>query len=91
MVDWIQRATPPLRTVDPLSMSRANSLSQATINAYFYLLEETLKENQLLDKASRIYSMDESGMPLSHKQPKHSAKRGARKVHGRANWEIKVR
>lgn len=38
-----------LRTADPLSMSRANSLSQATIDAYYNLLEETLKENQLLN------------------------------------------
>ena len=76
-----------LRTADPLSMSRANSLSQATIDAYFNLLEETLKENQLLDKVSRIYNMDESGMPLSHKQPKRIAERGTRKVHGRASGD----
>ena len=76
-----------LRTADPLSMSRANSLSQATIDAYYSLLEETLKENQLLDKASQIYNMDESGMPLSHKQPKRIAERGARKVHGRASGD----
>ena len=76
-----------LRTADPLSMSRANSLSQATIDAYFNLLEEMLKENQLLDKASRIYNMDESGMPLSHKQPKRIAERGARKVHSRASGD----
>ena len=76
-----------LRTADPLSMSRANSLSQATIDAYYNLLEETLKENQLLDRESRIYNMDETGMPLSHKQPKHVAERGARKVHGRASGD----
>ena len=50
-------------------MTHANSLSQATIDAYYNLLE-MLKENQLLNKESRIYNMDESGMPLSHKQPK---------------------
>ena len=76
-----------LRTADPLSMSRANSLSQATIDAYYNLLEETLKENHLLDRESRIYKMDETGMPLSHKQPKCVAERGARKVHGRASGD----
>ena len=76
-----------LRTADPLSMSCANSLSQATIDAYYNLLEMTLKENQLLDKSAQIYNMDESGMPLCHKQPKCIAERGARKVHGRASGD----
>ena len=49
---------------------------------YFTLLEETLKKHDLLDKPSCIFNMDETGMPLSHKQPKRVAVKGMRKVHG---------
>ena len=49
---------------------------------YFKLLEETLTEHDLINKPSRIYNMDETGMPLDHKQPKRIAPKGMRKVHG---------
>ena len=34
-----------------------------------------------------LYNVDESEMPLSHKQPKGIAKQGARKVYGRATGD----
>ena len=49
---------------------------------YFSLLQDTLTTNNLLDKLSYIYNMDESGMPLDHKQPKRIAPKRMRKVHG---------
>ena len=71
-----------LRTVDPLSMIRVNAMTQENFDAYFNLLEKTLTDNGLLNKASAIYNMDEVGMPLDHKQLKRVAKRGAKKVYG---------
>ena len=64
-----------LRTIDPLSRTRTNAIMKENMSAYFSLLEETLKENDLLDKPSFIFNMDESGMPLDHKQPKSRHKR----------------
>ena len=71
-----------LRTSDPLSRVRANAVTKENMSNYFTLLEETLKKHDLLDKPSCIFNMDETGMPLSHKQPKRVAVKGMRKVHG---------
>ena len=54
-------------------------------SAYFSLLEETLKDHDLLDKPPFIYNMDKSGMPLDHRQPKRVATKGTKKVHGPAS------
>jgi len=40
-----------------------------------------MEVNRLMDKPARIYNMDESGMPLDHKQLKHLALKGIKKVH----------
>ena len=64
-------------------MVRVNAVTQETFDVYFDLLEETLTDNGLLNKASAIYNMDESGMPLDH--TKRVAKRGTKKVYGRAS------
>ena len=57
------------------------------MSAYFSLLEETLKDHDLLDKPSFIFNMDESGMPLDHKQPKKVATKGKMKVHDPASGD----
>ena len=49
---------------------------------YFALLKETLIEYDLLNKLSHTYNMDESGMPLDHKQLKRITPKGMRNVHG---------
>ena len=36
---------------------------------YFSLLEDTLKQNNLLNNPARMYSVDETGMPLDVKSP----------------------
>ena len=74
-----------LRTADPLSKARADAVTQDKIDKYFKLLESTLEEHDLADKPHRIYNVDESGMPLEHKQPKRVAERGTKKVYGRSS------
>ena len=74
-----------LRTADPLSKARADVVTQDKIDKYFKLLESTLEEHDLADKPHRIYNVDESGMPLEHKQPKRVAERGTKKVYGRSS------
>ena len=71
-----------LRTSDPLSHCRFNAVSQSALDHYFVLLRNTLEVNGLMDKPSYIYNMDESGMPLDHKQLKRVALKGIKKVHG---------
>ena len=57
-----------LRTSDALSHCRANAVSQDNLNHYFSLLKRQLEESNLMDKASNIYNMDETGIPFEHKQ-----------------------
>ena len=74
-----------LRTADPLSKARADVLTQTKVDEYFTLLTSTLDEHGLIDTPFHIYNVDESGMPLEHKQPKQVAEKGAKKVHGRSS------
>ena len=48
------------------------------ISRYFDLLEETLIENNLIEKPCNIFNMDETGMPLDPIAPKVVAKRGTK-------------
>lgn len=52
---------------------------------YFDLLEETLKEHNLLVNPAQIYNVDESGMPLDPKAPNIVAVRGTKKVRYRSS------
>ena len=42
----------------------------------------TLEDNNSMNKTCYIYSMDETGMPSNHKQPKYIAQNGVKNVHG---------
>ena len=74
-----------LRTADPLSKVRADAVKQEKIDEYFKLLKSTLEKHDLMNKPQCIYNVDESGMPLEHKQPKRVAQRGAKKVYRRSS------
>ena len=52
---------------------------------YFELLKTTLTENNLLDKPSQLYDVDETGMPLDHKLPKLVAHKGQKKVRSKTS------
>ena len=71
-----------MRSADPLSYVQTTAFSQETLNAYFNLLEKTLRDKGLLDKPNFIYNIDKSGMSLDHKQLKRI---GSKKVHGIAS------
>ena len=59
-----------LRKGDALSISRAQALTADNLKEYYGLLKMTLETHDLIDLPSRIYNMDESGMPLDHKPSK---------------------
>ena len=53
-----------VRAAEPLSYSRAVASSPQIISRYYDILEQTLLDNDLVDKPTQIYNMDETGMPL---------------------------
>ena len=67
-----------LRTPAPLSFSRAIASDRESINSYFDLLEETLLENNILNKPSNIFNLDESGFPLNPRPLKVLCRKGSR-------------
>ncbi len=54
--------------------------SSEVYNSYFTLLEDTLREYDLIDEPAQLYNCDESGMPLEHKMPKIVTLKGSKKV-----------
>ena len=58
-----------LRTAAPVSYARAMASDPEIINKYYDLLECTLCDNDLMDKPSQIFNLDETGMPLDPSPP----------------------
>ena len=50
-----------------------------TLESYFSLLKSTPEENDLMDKPSQIYNVDESGVPLDHRPPYVLTKKGQKR------------
>ena len=67
-----------LRTGAPLSKARAMASDPSCINEYFDILEETLCDNNLIDKPQAVFNMDESGVPLCPQGQKGIHKLGSR-------------
>ena len=58
-----------------------NAMSKDTLNHYFDLLKETIRENNLLNSPTKVYNVDETGIPLDSKTPKIITAKGTKKVH----------
>ena len=71
----------PLRKGDALALPRATATTAANMNEYYSPLKTTLEEQGIMNRPSRIYNMDESGMPLDHKPPRVVARKGTKKIH----------
>ena len=74
-----------LRRGDNTAHSRMNAMNLETVKQYFDLLEDTLKELDLLLCPAQVYNVDESGMPLDPRAPNICAQRGVKKVRYRAS------
>lgn len=66
---------------DVLALSRPAAITAANMNEYYSLLRTTLEEQGIMNCPSRMYSMDESRMPLNHKPPKVIACTGVKGIH----------
>ena len=67
-----------------------DSVNRESMEAYFNLLEETLKEHDLMNHPAQIYNMDESGIPLDAHPPNVVAKRGQKKVRYRQSGKEQI-
>ena len=65
-----------LRAPASLSQARRSASDPETVERYFDLLEQTMVENDLLDKPCNIFNVDESGMPLNPRPVKSVFQRG---------------
>lgn len=54
------------------------------------MLEDTLRENGILDKPCQLFNTDEMGMPLDPKPPKGSANLGKRAHYRWIEYVIQV-
>ena len=79
-----------LRSTDSLSRVQANALTEDNMTQYFSLLEKTLTDNDLVNQASHIYNMDETGMPLDHKQLKLVALKGIKYMDQHPEIKLKL-
>ena len=59
-----------LQAPAPLSRAQVSTTDLKVASHYFYLLAQTMADNDLLDKSCKIFNMDEPGMPLDPKQVK---------------------
>ena len=55
---------------------RMDAVNRETMNNYFILLHDTLLKNDLLDKPTQVYNVDESGMPFNPRPPKIVSPKG---------------
>ena len=74
-----------LRKGDPIANVRLENTTKEVMKEYFELLKTTLTENNLLDKPSQLYNVDETGIPLDHKPPKLVAHKGQKKVRSKTS------
>jgi len=70
-----------LRKGDRTAQVRLDAMNnREALENYFSLLKSTLEENDLTNKPSQIYNVDESGVPLDHRSPYVLTKKGQKKV-----------
>ena len=64
--DQFQKRNPriSLRIAAPLSHVRAMASDKESLNRYFDVLENTLKDNEIFNNPCRIFNCDETGIPL---------------------------
>ena len=55
-------------------------MNKETIDHYYDLLKETMKDNNLLDAPHLIFNADETGMPLCSRPGQRVAVKGSKHV-----------
>lgn len=83
--DWLQnflRRHPDLsvRKSEGVSLARSQGMNRKDVNEYFQLLQQTILENNLMEKPDHIFNMDETGLQLNNKPASVIAKKGSKNV-----------
>jgi len=61
---------------DPIANVRMDCSNAKRMADYFEMLKAVMVKHNFLNNPSQIYNVDETGIPLDHRQPKVIAKRG---------------
>ncbi|XP_057653938.1 uncharacterized protein LOC130892510 [Diorhabda carinulata] len=69
-----------VRKAEGVSLARCNGMNKEKVSAYFNLLETTLMEAGLVNKAGHIFNMDETGLQLNNKPGYVIAQKGSKNV-----------
>jgi hypothetical protein len=83
--DWLQnflKRHPELsvRKAEGVSLARTQGMNVKEVQDYFNLLEKILHDNDLLNKPSNVFNMDETGLQLNNKAENVIAKKGSKNV-----------
>jgi hypothetical protein len=82
-----------LKSAVPLSMARAKATDVEVIERYFCMLEECMRHYDIMDKPSRMYNCDETGLPLNppcHKVVSQVGSKNPPRVNGNSKQQITV-
>ena len=73
---------PHITLRSPMSLAHARAIASDpdVINRYYSTLEDTLRNNKLMDSPSCIFNCDETGLPLSPSSFKVVARKGSKNV-----------
>ena len=74
-----------LRSPEPTSSGRHMAMTRLRMSRYYAELKSVLEENNLKDRGTKIWNMDETGLSLSHKPPKVIAKKNSKSVHSKTS------
>lgn len=69
-----------IRKSEGVSLARCQGMNKVEVELYFQLLERTLRENDLMNKPSNIFNMDETGLQLNNKAGYVIAAKGSKNV-----------
>ena len=72
---------PVTEDTSPIVFCASHGNDNECLNQYFDLLQKTLKDNDIFDKATSIFNCDESGLPLNPKSQKVVVEAGSKNPH----------
>lgn len=76
-----------IRKSEGLSLARAQGMNRKEVADYFDLVLKLLTENDLLDKPSKIFNMDETGIQVNNKAERVVATKGSKDVYSLTSTE----
>lgn len=84
--DWLQlflsrHPDISVRKSEGVSLARVQGMDRSEVAEYFSLLKNILEENELINKPSALFNMDETGLQLNNRPGQVLAEKGSKVVH----------